>query len=281
MIKNCLPFLIYLPGDIFELKENLNDTALFRKFVSDLYDWHVKTFDSSNLRDLIDAYILEMRTAKQSNDSTDFTLEQIFSVVGDLFGAGAETVSTTLRWTVLVLLNFPDIQLRLHKAIDNVIPKDRPPSLDDKTNLPYAEAFIMEVQRFASVVPLSVPHCTLEDNVTFEGYSVPKNTSLILNLDSIFQDHRVFDQPKIFNPERFLDGSGNVLRPKALIPFGIGRRVCLGEAVARMELFLFITTMVKEFEFLPVESGDIPKLEGVVGIIHAPNPFKCRIVRRK
>ena len=280
VVTNCFPFLKYLPGDPFFVKSNSKAVAFHKQFVTALYEEHMKTYDSENTRDIVDAYIHEIKRAKYSKEESDFTFEQLTEVIGNLFGAGAETTATTIRWALLLLLNFPEIQTRLQKDIDKVISKDRQPSLADKKALPYVEAFIMEVLRFTNVAPLAVPHATLEADVTFEGYSIPKDTSVIFNLDSIFFDPDVFKDPGKFYPERFLDRFGNVLKIKEFVPFGLGRRVCLGEAVARMELFLFLTSLIREFDFLPADETMVPKVQGVLGITYSPHPFKLRAVKR-
>ena len=280
VVMNCFPFLFYLPGDPLRVKSRSKNVAYFRKFVADLYSEHMTTYDSETTRDIMDAYIHEIKKAEISKEASDFTYEQLSKVVGDLVGAGSETTASTIRWAVLILINFPDIQLRLQADIDGVITNERQPSLDDKKDLPYVEAFIMETLRFANVAPLAVPHATMEDHVTFEGYFIPKNTSVIFNLDSAFFDPDAFEDSETFNPERFLDDNGNVLKPREFLPFGLGRRVCLGEAVARMELFLFLTAIIKEFDFLPVDENVVPKVEGSLGITYSPHPFEVRVVRR-
>lgn len=280
VVINCFPFLKYLPGDPLFLKSTAKKSAFYKKFIDNLYCEHMNNFDSENLRDLMDAYLREIKETENLKEKSDFTFEQLDKVVGDLFFAGSGTTATTICWAVLILLNYPDIQARLHTHIDNVIQKDRQPCLDDKTALPYVEAFIMETLRFAHVAPLAVPHSTQEDNATFEGYIIPKDTSIILNFDSVFFDPDIFEDLERFNPDRFLDESGNVLKPKEFLPFGIGRRVCLGEAVARMELFLFLTALLKEFDLLPADKDAVPEMDGVLGINYHPHPYKMRAVLR-
>ena len=138
----------------------------------------------------------------------------------------------------------------------------------------------MEVLRCANIVPLAIPHAVTSDDVVLQGYKIPKDTPIIFNLDSVLKDSDIFKNPLQFNPERFIDDDGNVFRPKELIPFGIGRRICLGEAVAKMELFLFLTAMIKQFDFVLPDGQSVPDMEGVLGINHAPKPFKVRAIQR-
>ena len=113
--------------------------------------------------------------------------------------------------------------MRLQSDIDNIIPDHCVPRLEDKAKLAYVEAFIMEVQRCANIAPLAVPHAVTSDNVIFHGYNIPKDIPVLFNLDSVLKDPDIFENPLLFNPERFIDADGKVFRPKEFIPFGIGR----------------------------------------------------------
>ena len=179
-------------------------------------------------------------------------------------------------------MQYPEIQERLHSDIDNTIPNSRYPSLEDKEKLPYVEAFITEVQRFANVVPLVVPHCVTSDNdAIFEGYRIPNNTAVLFNIDSIFTNPNCFENPMLFDPQRFLDADGRVVNPKEWIPFSLGRRVCLGEAVARMELFLFLTSLIQHFDFRPVDENNVPRTEKELGtFIYCQKPFEIKALPR-
>ena len=117
------------------------------------------------------------------------------------------------------------------------------------SRLPYVEAFISEVLRIANVVPFAMPHaCTEDTDVKWEGFIIPKGCTVLLNLDSVLQDPEIFKSPEEFNPERFLDDSGKVFRPKGFLAFGTGRRICPGERISWMEMFLFLTIMIQEFD---------------------------------
>ena len=172
---NCVPFLRYFPGDPLKLEEwNRNETTI-RNYFAQLYEEHKATYDQNNCRDFIDYFISEMKTQEGTGiQESSFTAGQLVSVLSDLFTAGSETTATTIRWAILCLLNFPDIQKRLQDCVDAVISTHRFPTLNDKVRLPYVEAFTMEVMRFACVTPViarAVPKA--ENHVTYFGYFVP------------------------------------------------------------------------------------------------------------
>ena len=281
VLLSCAPFLQHIPGDPLQMKVLQRELQKWDDCITKFYEEHKTTYDANNPRDFVDLFITEMVKSENPTDETDFSLEQLLTVSRDLFGAGSESTATAIQWAVLYLLKHPDIQSHLRSEIDNVVSDNELPHLDDKVKLPYVEAFIMEVLRSANIAPLALPHSvTTDSDVTFEGYRIPTNCSIMFNLDSVLQDPNVFENPAQFFPGRFLDADGKIIRPKELIPFGIGRRVCLGEAVAKMELFLFLTTILKKFELLLPEDCCEPNMEGILGVTYSPKPFRFRAVKR-
>ncbi|GFO38658.1 cytochrome p450 [Plakobranchus ocellatus] len=102
----------------------------------------------------------------------------------------------------------------------------------------------------------------------------------MVNLDSVLRDESAWGDPYIFRPDRFLDADFSVIVKKELISFGIGKRNCLGDALASIELFLFIGALVQKFEFLPEKDNELPTLVPNVGITRVAKPFKVRAIRR-
>lgn len=96
-------------------------------------------------------------------------------------------------------------------------------------------------------------------DVTIKGYQFKKGDFVNIEFDAWFEDPKVFQKPDVFLPERFLTENGDLKKVDELIPFGIGRRVCLGESLARMELFLLISNIINHFKVLP--GAELPILE--------------------
>jgi cytochrome P450 len=172
------------------------------------------------------------------------------------------------------------VQDKCFKEICDVIGAQRQPSLSDRPKMVYLEATIMEVLRKADITPVGVPHATACD-VTFQGHFIPKGTLVMLNHTSVLLDPAIWGDPENFRPERFIGPDGKLTKTEEFMPFGLGRRVCLGESLARMELFLYLCCMVQRFHFLPEDPDHLPSLEGVVSNLHFPVPFKIRSVLRK
>lgn len=168
---------------------------------------------------------------------------------------------------------------KVQGEIDAVIGRDRVPSLTDKGCLPFTEATIMEVQRMTVVVPLAIPHMASETTV-FRGYTIPKGTVVIPNLWSVHRDPSVWDTPDDFNPSRFLDEQGKLMRKEYFIPFGIGRRVCMGEQLAKMELFLMFTNLMQAFTFRLPNGKPPPPMHGRFGLTLAPCSYTVCVTPR-
>ncbi|XP_063404229.1 cytochrome P450 2U1-like [Mytilus trossulus] len=199
--------------------------------------------------------------------------------VFELFGAGTDTISNTLTWSVLCLLKNPDVQDRMRDEMFCTIPTDRPPTMADKLNLPFCEAVIAETQRLANILPFALQRAATED-VMIGKFKILKGSFVIPNLSSEAHDEELFPDYLKFDPLRFIDKQGKFYGQERNVPFSLGKRSCPGESLARMELFLFITSIVKKFRILPDTDGIFPSSKGQLGIAYVPNPFKVRFVER-
>ncbi|XP_060064388.1 cytochrome P450 2B5-like [Ylistrum balloti] len=273
-----LPWLRFLPGDAFNIKKFHRNGDQIKEFANDQIAEHRATYDENNPRDFIDAFLQQQR--KTDRNHPIFEDNNLAASIKDLFSAGTETTSAMIRWSILYLLHNKDIQDKLRQEIETVVGTSRLPSLDDKPAMPYYEAFIMEVLRMGNIAPLSVGHGARTD-IRFRGMVIPKGSVIIPNLDSVMSDPTLFEDPLQFNPERFLGKDGNVVGKKTMaMAFSLGRRMCLGQSLAKIEMFLFITALIQRFEFLPENPDKLPSLEGIVGLSRTPAAYKFRAVYR-
>ena len=136
------------------------------------------------------------------------------------------------------------MQRRLQQELDKVVDRSRLPSIEDQLQLPYVMAFIYEVMRFSSFVPLTIPHSTTTDT-TIMGYAVPKDTVVFINQWSINHDPAIWLQPETFNPDRFLTPSGALNKDltSSVLIFSLGKRRCIGEDLSKLQLFLFVSLL--------------------------------------
>ncbi|CAG5856513.1 unnamed protein product, partial [Menidia menidia] len=173
----------------------------------------------------------------------------------------------------------PHVPQRVHREIDSVLVNGRQATLEDKHKMPYVEAVLHEVLRFCNIVPLGIFRATSQD-AKVNGYTIPKGTMVITNIYSVHFDEKYWNDPGVFEPQRFLDSSGNFVRREAFLPFSLGRRHCLGEQLARMEMFLFFTTLLQRFH-LQFPPGAVPTVAPKLGMTLQPKPYCICAVRRQ
>ncbi|XP_070534292.1 cytochrome P450 2J2-like [Ptychodera flava] len=275
-ISNFFPILQYLP--IGPMKEIVDNFEIYRNFLNDKINEHRLNFDPNDISDVISAYLSEM-DARKTTEGSSFHDDNLFAVVSDLFAAGTETASTTLRWALLYFAVFEDVQTKVQKELDDVVGRHRKPCFSDRHNLPYTEAVTLEIHRMASIVPICLPHSTIADTEIM-GHKIPKDTVLIVNLWSALNDPKTWKDPDRFDPTRFLNAEGKVKRYKELIPFSIGRRVCLGEQLAKTEIFLLLTRLLHEFRISPAADCQSPTMKPVAGITLSPQPYRICAKKR-
>ncbi len=112
-----------------------------------------------------------------------------------------------------------------------------------------------------NIVPIMLQHATTEDT-ELAGFKIKKGTTILPQASAVLSDPSIFPNPKQFDPTRFLTPDGSAVhKTEALIPFSMGKRVCLGESLARAELFLIFTTILHKFKFAPVDPNNLPTLE--------------------
>uniref|UniRef100_A0A8C4LC41 Cytochrome P450 n=1 Tax=Equus asinus asinus TaxID=83772 RepID=A0A8C4LC41_EQUAS len=249
-------------------------------FTSENIKRHWKTLDPSNPRDLIDSFLLRM-DKECSDPETDFHHKNLIHTVLSLLFAGTETSSSTLRCALLLLFKYPDVLEKVQAEIDRVIGPHRLPALEDQAKMPYTDAVIHEIQRFIDLIPFGVPHLVIKDT-DFRGYHLPKDTTVYVMLTSVLHDPRHFEKPDVFYPGHFLDAEGNFRKHKAFIPFSMGKRLCLGEGLARSQLFLILTSMLQNFSLgSPQAPEDIDFTPRINGLTKLPSVFQLSFLPRQ
>ena len=206
-----------------QYNELVSSLMKFTSFVKKIVNEHEQAFDKSNMHDIIDVFLNEIEVAaKENTDRKDFvTSKSVTSTAIWLFLAGTETSTTVLRWMILYMITYREVQVKVQEEIDAVVGRRRLPQWTDRLNLPYTEAVLLEIQRITTIVPLTFPHVASEDT-TLAGYDVPKDSFVVANMWAVHNDPDIWDEPDQFRPERFLDASGKLLHRKEFIPFSAG-----------------------------------------------------------
>ncbi|XP_060128347.1 cytochrome P450 2K6-like [Zootoca vivipara] len=276
MLYNIFPALGSLLG---ARKTILHNRDEIHAFVKATFIQHLKDLDENDQRSFIDSFLLRQQEEKDKPNGC-FHNENLKATVGNLFAAGMATTSTTLCWGLLLMMKYPEIQNKVQEEIAKFLGSSQP-RIEHRTKMPYTDAVVHEIQRFADIVPANLPHATTVD-VTLKGYFIPKGTHILPLLTSVLHDESQWEKPYQFYPEHFLDSEGKFIKRHAFLPFSAGRRACLGETLAKMELFLFFTSLLQRFTFRlpPGTSEDDLDFTPAVGLTTAPMPHQlCALPR--
>jgi len=280
LVHQLFPWIRFIPWTerIHHYEDIVNWWTENRRFVTEIIEEHDVAAPGESW-DYIHAFSDERKRREQTGTHAEFFNESALNTnLRTLFNAGTETTSTTILWAILFLMVHPDVQRKVQQELDDVIGQDRAPAYDDRLLMPYTEATIHEVHRRGSVVPFSLARSTLEED-NLQGYRIPKRTTIIPNLMAVHHDEKIFPDPFTFRPERFINKQGQFVKSEYVIPFSIGRRNCVGEALAAMEVFLYLTSLLQKFTLVKVE-GDSLTTERNATVTNSPKPFSLRAIAR-
>ncbi|XP_038052537.1 cytochrome P450 2J2-like [Patiria miniata] len=285
---NVFPFLV----DSFLYNDKRSKFRRLKDFIECNVRSHRETHDVNNPRDLIDMYLREIekeggqgKEESPMNGKAIFTESNIWRFIHDLFLAGTETTSFSLLWIILIVTLHPEIQEKVQEEIDDVIGRSRQPTTSDLLSMPYTRATISEVLRHRPVLPIYQRETPLDRQGTFGQYTVPRNSYFLLNVHGIHHDPELFPDPDAVRPERFLSIDENGQRTYSgkglpLLNFGLGKRACVGESMARAEIFLFFVNLLQRFTFTIPPNDVTPDLEGVPGRIWSTPTFRLCVHTR-
>ncbi|XP_022087530.1 cytochrome P450 2J3-like isoform X3 [Acanthaster planci] len=279
ILGNTFPFLYHTP--LFARKREcfnfLRDTVI--QIIQD----HQSSYDENDLRDIIDMRIADIKEKEQQGSGVGTgpgLTEEIWLGILDLFGAGTDTTSSTLLWLISFVLKYPEVQEKIQQEIYEVVGSDRQPSCEDRPSMPYTNAVINEVQRMRPAGVFTLPYVTTEE-FELRGYTIPKGIGVIINLWAMMNDPKVWDRPEEFIPRRFLSKDGKkMIQHEAFVPFSTGRRSCLGEGLAKTEVFLFATNLFQRFTFKLPPGAPPPALKGICRFTFDPDMLTVCAVKR-
>ncbi|XP_070836479.1 cytochrome P450 2K1-like [Chaetodon trifascialis] len=272
LIYNMFPWLgpfLQTRTDVTTIvRENKEDV---KNIIADLKE----TLNPEMHRCFADVFLTRKINVEESEiKDSHYHDENLVSSVLDLFAAGTDTTASTLQWGLLFMAKYPHIQDQVQEELSRVV-GSRQVRVEDRKNLPYTDAVIHESQRLANIVPMSLPHKTSQD-ITYHGYFIKEGTTVFPLLTSVLYDESEWESPHSFNPSHFLDEEGKFIRREAFMPFSAGRRMCLGESLAKMELFLFFASLLQRFHFTPPPGVTEEELDlsPSVGFTLSPSPHE-------
>ncbi|KAI0027839.1 cytochrome P450 [Vararia minispora EC-137] len=269
----------WLPGASFKLQAEKYKEE-FRRLDRIPHEWAMKQIRSgSHIPSFTSRYMRPV-----DGNTPDGEREDIIKwCSAALYVGGADTtVSTMASFFLLMTLN-PEAQRQAQEEIDRVVGTERFPNIEDREKLPYVNALIKEVLRRAPVAPLGIAHAALNDD-TYQGFLIPKGSSIVANIWALLHDPAVYPEPLKFDPGRFVGDASSVQYDSSHYAFGFGRRACIGLHFAKVSLFLNIASVLAAFSILkPLDDKGVeydPPFEFISAITAHPKPFRCRIIAR-
>ncbi|KAK4481147.1 hypothetical protein RD792_012025 [Penstemon davidsonii] len=248
-IADYLPWLKWMDpaGMKRTMRKNLSKTMrISSKFVQERLN-NRKAGKFQEKKDFLDVLLEYEGDGKDGPDR--ITEKNVNIIITEMFFAGSETTSISIEWGFAELLRNPHTFKRLREELDQVVGVNRRVEEKDVENLPYLQAVVKETLRLHPALPLLLPRNTMEDT-EYMGYRIPKGTQVLVNAWAIGRDPDSWEDPLSFKPERFLQSNIEYKGQHfELIPFGSGRRICVGFPLAHRVVHLAIATLVQAFDW--------------------------------
>ncbi|CAH1796478.1 unnamed protein product [Owenia fusiformis] len=262
--------------DMFE-RENAMRTIM-KSFINE----SLTQLDVDNPKGFLDAYLIKRRALEDEGNQTPFSNDdQLAQLMVELFDAGHDTTAMTIMTGILYLARNTDVQRNMQIEIDDIVGGSRMPSSADRTRLVYTDAAIMEIQRLSCLfLPNTLPYRSIR-SVNICGFEIPKDAWVYPNWFATMRGSEHWENSLSFEPKRFIDQDGKIRQLDAFLPFGLGRRECLGKTLAKVELFLFFTSLLQQFTFTAPPGEDLPSPESsICSNLMRPPLFNVLITKR-
>ncbi|KDQ32770.1 hypothetical protein PLEOSDRAFT_1098754 [Pleurotus ostreatus PC15] len=243
-LLDILPFLQHLPawfsgtGPAIRARE-------WRPMFRRVYDYPYEQVEKKMAEGVAEDSILARVLAKFStrNSVPEEEIEYVKLATGAMYRAAVETTWSTIAVLFMTMILYPECQKRAQEEIDRVIGSERLPDFEDKDSLPYTTALVHEVLRWHPVIPLAIPHRSVQDDV-YKGMFIPKGTTILANVMGMALDEKTYKNPSVFNPSRFLPKPNGDDEPLFGSAFGFGRRICPGRHFALNSLWILTATIL-------------------------------------
>ncbi|KAG4069821.1 hypothetical protein HA402_006836 [Bradysia odoriphaga] len=246
------------------------------KLLRSVIEEHRQRFVPGSMpQDYIDAYLQQIDECDDPKSSfyQDEGVLNLIDGLTNMFVAGSDTISSSLSFGLLYISSSRSVMEKIHKEIDSVIGRKRLPDPSDRPKMPYMSAVVNEIFRLSSILPGNVLHCTL-GATEIGDYTLPQGTIILPNLYNVHNDRAYWGDPENFRPERFLNADGSFRKDERVIPFSIGKRVCVAENLAQVEFFMFLTGILQNFDLTESPDHPLPGFKPKSSFILSPQPYK-------
>ncbi|XP_042146197.1 cytochrome P450 2J2-like [Ixodes scapularis] len=223
-----------------------------RELVREKIAEHKNTLNPDFNRDFIDGYLQKMRE-HHADPSSPFSEENLQEHTAEFLLSGTGPLSMRIFWVLHICAQNPNsVQSKIQKEIDDVVGRHRPPTWEDRKEMPFTLASLKEALRWISVGTIGCSRSVPEDTIIGD-YFIPKGSIALINVRAVLRNPVYWSNPDDFDPTRFLTNDGDKLEKKvdAFIPFGVGKRSCPGQSLAIVEMFLYIATLLQKFNVFP------------------------------
>jgi cytochrome P450 len=215
--------------------------------------------------------MLSMLVAARDEDGSALDEDELVGHTGVIFGAGHETSTNALAWTLFLLAEHPEVANELVAELASVLHGDAP-TVEQLGKLPFLDAVVKESLRVLPPVPLH-PRIVAEDT-ELGGHFLPAHTELFLSIFHMHHDPALFTEPNRFDPQRWSKIKPSVYEYN---PFSAGPRMCIGAAFATMEIKIALAMVLQRFR---LERADSTRVDRRVAITMAPKHGLVMRIRR-
>ncbi|KAM4028294.1 cytochrome P450 2C8-like isoform 2-T2 [Anomaloglossus baeobatrachus] len=243
-IGNIFPVLLKIP---FLRDKIFKERSQIKSFVEKYIEEHKRSLNPAAPRDFIDYFLLKIKEEENRSES-NFNETSLLMTLISLMAGGTDSTTITLNFSLVLISNYPEVQAKVQQEIDEVTGSAHAPEMMDRAQMPYTNAVVHEMQRVMDLAPVPNYHAVTEET-QFRGFTIPKGTTVIPFLSSVLSDPTQWETPEDFNPGHFLDEKGQFQLKPAFMAFSAGKRICAGEGLARMEIFLLFSALLQKFTF--------------------------------
>ncbi|CAD5209536.1 unnamed protein product [Bursaphelenchus okinawaensis] len=275
------PWMLNLPIIKGRAEANKKTSTELIEYLQKHIDRHIEQTDYTQdmePSDFVDAYLLERQKHLYAHGEEGmYSVRQLCHVCTELWVAGQETTSSVMAWVIAFMITYPEIQEKVHEELDRVVGNGGIIEGQYKSSLPYLNAVLVECQRCANITGQNMLRVNTKE-VEVNGMHIETNTVFVPQISVLLQDPKVFPNPEKFDPTRYLTSDGKFKQFDEFIPFSLGKRICLGEGMAKAELFMFTANFLNQYKFSAASNPPVLKKVDSNGIMIVP--YKCKIERR-
>ncbi|XP_058772551.1 cytochrome P450 78A5-like [Vicia villosa] len=224
--------------------------------------------------DFVDV-LLDLEEKDKLSDS------DMIAVLWEMIFRGTDTVAILLEWILARMVLHPEIQEKVQEEIDGVVGNSGVITDVDVQNMRYLQCIVKEALRVHPPGPLlSWARLAVHDVMVGDKF-IPKGTTAMVNMWAITHDEKVWNEPEVFNPERFMTADVSILGSDLrLAPFGAGRRVCPGKAMGLASVHLWLAQLLHRFNWVKSDESPVDLDECLKLSMEMKSPLVCKVVPR-